>query len=262
MESTVDGVPTIIMGDMNTVLPYSPKLSNNWYRLRPFSVQSRILYDFICDQELCVANFLQEQNLNYTYYKAGTTSYIDHILVPLHAENVRKCSILDDLSDNTSDHLALSLAICVPSCVETNCVAASTDEYVPITRPDWNNPKYIQSYKQQVKADIGRIPVIEPDKVKPGDAQDVINNLSSTVCAILLQTSTECMEPFNKKLSKYVKNSWWNKSCYLAKNVIDFTFFCGKVVGNQRLVRFITAIKKQGMHTVELVVMPLEQKNK
>ena len=57
-------VPIIIMGDMNTSLPQNITLQKNWYRQHPYNNRSVILYDFILDNNLCVGNFMFQQNVN------------------------------------------------------------------------------------------------------------------------------------------------------------------------------------------------------
>ena len=76
--------PTIIVGDLNTRLPRSGSLNENWYRDKPFSRRSAILYDFICDNQMAVANFCFNQPVNHTYSKGKKyiiyRSYSDTII--------------------------------------------------------------------------------------------------------------------------------------------------------------------------------------
>ena len=51
------GEPIIIVGDFNATLPQQQSLSHNWSKRRPFNADSMLLYDFICDNELYVANY-------------------------------------------------------------------------------------------------------------------------------------------------------------------------------------------------------------
>ena len=75
------------MGDMNTSLPQNITLQKNWHRQHPYNNRSVILYDFILDNNLCVGNFMFQQNLNYTYRKNGFMSYIDHVLISKYSSD-------------------------------------------------------------------------------------------------------------------------------------------------------------------------------
>ena len=61
--------PVIILGDLNVTIPQSTIIGNNWYKQRPFNVNSMLLYDFIIDNDLNVSNFKFRQNVNFTYFK-------------------------------------------------------------------------------------------------------------------------------------------------------------------------------------------------
>ena len=61
------GEPLVIVGDMNASLPQQQTLTCNWHRLRPFNAHILILYDLLCDNELCIANFGFKQPCNHTY---------------------------------------------------------------------------------------------------------------------------------------------------------------------------------------------------
>ena len=57
---------------------------------------------------MCVANFLFEQQVDYTYRLGNKNLYIDQIFIPKYLCNkVTECNILHEAKDNVSDHLAL-----------------------------------------------------------------------------------------------------------------------------------------------------------
>lgn len=66
LDSSDSSVPAIITGDMNTCLPQSKLLRNEWYRQRPFSRRSALLYEFLSENELCVSNYAFHQSVDYT----------------------------------------------------------------------------------------------------------------------------------------------------------------------------------------------------
>ena len=95
--------PVIVIGDFNTVLPDRDMLSDYWFKVKPFSNRSAILYDAIVENNMCVANFVFNQKVNYTYFKAGSKSYIDHVLIPQYCiKMLEQCTILYDDGSNTS----------------------------------------------------------------------------------------------------------------------------------------------------------------
>ena len=64
-----DGAPAIVVGDTNTRLPQSLKLAKSWYKKKPFNHRSALLYNFVTDNDMIVANFKFKQQKDYTYYK-------------------------------------------------------------------------------------------------------------------------------------------------------------------------------------------------
>ena len=81
MDTGNPNIPVIILGDLNTSLPQMGFLTQRWFTKRPFNRNSVLLYNFIEENNFCVANFICEQNTNYTFSKGSLTSYIDHILI-------------------------------------------------------------------------------------------------------------------------------------------------------------------------------------
>ena len=96
-------------------LPQADILKHNWYNCRPFNRNSALLYNFIEDNDLIVANFLFEQNVNFTYSNISNATYIDHILVPNYVMDlILKCDILKDDMSNMSDHYAVCILMDIP----------------------------------------------------------------------------------------------------------------------------------------------------
>jgi hypothetical protein len=94
LQGCLDSVsgPCFILGDFNTRLPQSAVLKGNWHKSKAFSKRSALLYNFICENELCVSNFSFNQPVNYTWSNAKQRSYIDHILTPQHlTDQVSHC---------------------------------------------------------------------------------------------------------------------------------------------------------------------------
>ena len=116
LQATLDmyseGPPCIIMGDFNASLPQKDTLSVNWYKIRPFNCHSLLLFDFLVNNDLVVADFQFKQCVNYTYFKGLCKTYIDHCFVTKQTHNlINYCKIIDDMCDNVSDHLPVSISV-------------------------------------------------------------------------------------------------------------------------------------------------------
>ena len=74
-----------------------------------------MFYDFLSFNHLLVANFNFNQQVNYTYFKGASKSYIDHCIVTSQVnEWMVNCSILPDDVDNSSDHFPVSVVLNIP----------------------------------------------------------------------------------------------------------------------------------------------------
>ena len=157
LDSASPSGPTVIMGDLNTVLPQQPTLKQKWYKNRPFSPRSGILYDMISQQEMIVANFVYKQGINYTYAIADAHSYIDHIIIPQYCINMLKsCEILCNDRNNVSDHFALCCDICLPITYDPDSekcsvVKKSKENLSEFPKYDWNNFEFQENYEKIVK---------------------------------------------------------------------------------------------------------------
>ena len=67
--------PIKIIGDLNTPLPLSEKLSKNWYKQKNFNSYSSILYDFLVFNDFIAADMLHKQKVNYTYFCHKNETY-------------------------------------------------------------------------------------------------------------------------------------------------------------------------------------------
>ena len=87
--------PFKILGDFNTQLPITKKLSKNWHREKGFNIYSSILYDFIVHNNLTSADLHFKQDPRYTFFCHTSNKYtwIDHILCNMSDLNqVKVCS--------------------------------------------------------------------------------------------------------------------------------------------------------------------------
>ena len=78
--------PIHILGDINVQLPASDILNKSWFKVKGFNKHSRIMYDFIKDNNMYVVDFSFSQSVPYTYYchTAAKYTWIDHCLNTVH----------------------------------------------------------------------------------------------------------------------------------------------------------------------------------
>ena len=134
--------PYVIVGDYNTRLPQAETLSSRWYHSGGFN-RSGLLYEFLSDNDLFVANFSFTQTTNYTFKNHCSKSYIDHVIAPISlADNIINCKILCE-KDNVSDHLPLSCHcnITVNSNVPSHNVASAKPKV------DWYDHNVQNAYR-------------------------------------------------------------------------------------------------------------------
>ena len=101
-----DPSPIIFLGDMNASLPQNSKLCRNWHRQHHFNNNSLLLYDFICQNDLYSCNLYYNQQIDYTYHRNNSVSYIDHVFCSRYIPNILNCTILAN-TDEISNHLPL-----------------------------------------------------------------------------------------------------------------------------------------------------------
>ena len=165
LQSIIDslaGVPIVILGDTNTVLPESVYLKDKWYTQKPLKKRSFLLYEFVSQNNLCTATFMFEQKVKYTYKQGNKISYIDHIIIPNYmSDMVKDCVILHDALDNTSDHLAVSLTLKmdISTSIKPNNKADSNASSVhPHAR--WHDKCFQERYASVIEENLDKISII------------------------------------------------------------------------------------------------------
>ena len=58
VDQTENDIPIVLMGDLNTALPESEMLSDNWCCKKPFTKWSLILYEFLKQNNMCRQFFI------------------------------------------------------------------------------------------------------------------------------------------------------------------------------------------------------------
>ena len=235
LEQSDSAAPAVIVGDMNTSLPNMETIRPFWYKQRPFSQRSLLLYDFLEENELCVANFCTKQEINYTYRKNEAKSYIDHVFIPTYLLNaVTKCQIVLECADNISDHLPLSTWINVT--LKTTHNSEDHDCWVPApTFPigKWSNPTFRDLYTKEIKEVLDSWSPVDLCDISEDSALTVINDLCNSLCNALHGCVEKCLLTCTQKRSHNGKQ-WWTADCGIAKKRNRLFHFIWKESGSPK----------------------------
>lgn len=130
MQSVIDNCASEcsvkFLGDTNVQLPRNDPKFESWYKSQGFNKNSKILYDFMRENNFKSADLMFMQpcdGVKYTYfcYKRNVFTWLDHVLCAYHdLECVKDCNILGPCADNVSDHLPVSMTFSVHVPPSTN----------------------------------------------------------------------------------------------------------------------------------------------
>ena len=195
-----DPSPIMVIGDLNADLPRHIGLNRHWHKSRPFNAHSLLMYNFMVDNELYVANHSFPQQINHTYHKGRDTTYIDHVLVSTFLD-INSCGIMCDI-DNVSDHYPPLTDITL-QCTSVEQVLhsdngmtspdngmTSPDSGMTITtRVNWSDPVIKRNYSRHVDeahmnlvSDLTDLHIQNHD-----DALLAVNKLCLQLTAILIE---------------------------------------------------------------------------
>ena len=230
--------PLMIMGDFNVSLPKALHLSSGWYKSRPYNRHSVLLYDFICNNELIVANFEFDQKVDYTYRKSNCSSYIDHCLVTRQlTDMVKECRILLEDQDSTSDHLPVWILIELPI-HEDQCIAGQKVKY---TKMNWKSKQTQYNYFVALESLASSIPVLEDVEPRSHkDVQDNVNGYYQNIVNVMHRASQIAMGQCNNRKGQGQSQSHKPKfcrniDCTTARNRHRFWFHIWQDCGRPRV---------------------------
>ena len=229
--------PFMVVGDFNASLPFASSLSRNWYKSPPFNKHSLILYDFILDNELSVANFQSQQNVSHTYLSGDNKSYIDHVLTsPTAQPLVSNCRILHDRPDCLSDHFPLITDINLPVVVCHNASAKVATASAPnFPRMNWTKHHLCNRYHQVILEALAQIPVYPPESVSGvEEAQCTVDNLFHRLTDAMHNAVRTVLSETESSFPRRKRNPWWNEDCRIARDRHRFWFFLWKTNGRPR----------------------------
>ena len=145
-------------------------LHDRWYQDRPFNRNSVFLYDFFVNNNLAVADFLNDQDVNYTYMNGSDKTYIDHILIPEYVSDmIKECKILSNNVDNISDHFAIHLSLDVPQYKQNVDPHKPVQRlYAPSTpgRPKWDDEEYRKEHVRELDKALSRVELQEVNAIQ------------------------------------------------------------------------------------------------
>lgn len=225
--------PYMVVGDFNTKLPQSKVLAQRWSSARGFSPRSTMLYDFCCDNDLCVMNFAFTQPVNYTFCRCNAKSYIDHVLVSECLSScVLDCRILTDCPDNLSDHLPIRCSLQFPS--HDLCSPPGPSPALPFhfPRPNWKDPASQERYRESLSRKLAS--VHSPDfrhVSSPVEASTAVNALYSSISSSIHDAAQEATSAISHCTRLAHQKHWWNGDCTTARNRSRLFFRIWKDMG-------------------------------
>ena len=182
----------IIMGDMNSKVYHSQRISN-----------SRLFYlsNFLTDFNLCSINtldFCSGASTSHVNYNGQSESLIDHIILPVEkVDLVIDCSILDDDSLNVSNHRPIVCTIKLPTIrVETRSSCSI----------NWRNVRseWLDNYQQNFNIDENVNNLFKYDIATTND----IDVFYDAIVLLIRKITNKCI---SKSKFKHCLKPYWNK---------------------------------------------------
>ena len=158
------------------------------------------MYEFLCENNLCVANFSFEQNVSHTYARNNARSYIDHVFVPLHFHsNVSHCQIVPQTEDKLSAHLPISTTLELPTLQDSQNSEGQTMPEHP--RGKWWDPAFVKLYSTAVEKTFIRRKSIDPPKITKETAVNTVNEMCNSLSSMLHSCVDQCFKSLPKRVA-------------------------------------------------------------
>ena len=167
--------PIEFIGDINVQLPSKKQLRRDWFKRSGFNKHSKIMYDFLCSNDLICNDLGYTQDVSYTHFQFanGVYSWIDHVFTTEHPNLiVDHCLIQDHHEDNVSDHLPIRTLLKLK--VETDVLLPGSggDGSRRFPRPNWDNYSVRENFNELVKSDVDEfISDFNFDNISPGSVE-------------------------------------------------------------------------------------------
>ena len=205
--------PIEFIGDINVQLPSKKQLNRNWFKRPGFNGHSRIMYDFLCSNNLICHDLGSTQDVSYTHFQFanGVYRWIDHVFTTEHPNLiVDHCIIEDHHEDNVSDHLPIRTLLKLK--VDSNVLMPGSvgDGSRRFPRPNWDNYSVRDNFNVLVKSDVDKfISDFNFDDVTPG-SDEALERLN-----ILIDSFNSCLHAaaakvsHNKSHKQYKPRHFW-----------------------------------------------------
>lgn len=237
LETASEG-PVLIVGDMNAALPRDDNLRRFWYRQRPYNANSMLLRDFICDNNLTVANFKFDQPVQHTYTNDTRQTYIDHVLVSDYFSNrITNCHIMADVKDNVSDHLPIKTGLTLHIPCDDNTPTKHHDLHVPYPRVNWSNVDARSSYEKHLSSRLDDLNHHIPNLISIENADkalSTVNLINESLTGAMHDASSDVLAAQSGGNKGRVKKHWWSSDCTAARDRQRFWFALWKTCDRPR----------------------------
>jgi len=245
LQGVIDSVEGkyIIMGDLNVQLPIQQKLTPNWYKCRPFTTHSKLVYDFASDNQLTAATLSFPHMPNFTWHRNEKKSFIDHIMASEEMmPKVTTCSVLEAHPDNVSDHLPVTCQVNVEMSIYGKTHQNSDIKHV---KPRWADSDFVTRYQRSLKDMLINERITDIDSLSnPEQAQVEITRIDKMVSGHMLKATqdglrgAQTMGVRRNRLSRM-----WDQTCQKAKERRDFWFHMFKEAGRPTSGQVYTCYK-------------------
>jgi len=226
--------PCMVKGDFNTRLPQSNVLPRRWYNRRGFTPRSAVLYDFCCDNDLCVMNFVFSQPVNYTFHRHNARSYIDHVLLSqCMSSSVLDCKIAVECSDNTSDHLPIRCTLKLPKpSPSPQVLLPSSHRPFHFPRPRWEIPQVLECYQESLNAKLSSVSAIDAQRIyTSAQAAAAVNEAYGHLCSAMHDAAQDAVDATARAPRTSFQKSWWTADCSAARDRCRLFFRIWKEMG-------------------------------
>ena len=183
-----------------------------------------MLYDFILNNDLTVANFAFNQTANYTYSKGNCSSYIDHCFVnSKYDQCIKDCRILADVPDCASDHFPVTVSIRVPLPALSITVNGTQEKFErQHASINWRDKKIQNEYAEALS---GIVKEMKPPSENL-EKQAYVDEYYSKITGAMHQAADTVfqLETKSQSRSKHKRHHWWNAECTTARDRNRFWF--------------------------------------
>ena len=198
--------PVRLLGDFNAQIPRSVPSHDNWYKHKGFNRHSRLLWDFMSDNDVVAVDMLFPQPVNYTYFcdKRGAFTWLDHIICTQNGlDSIIKCRIIERSADNDSDHLPVSVSFEIQAIPESGNAQNSGKDSIdgfPVQMPIRWTEERIRKYNALLCGKLKDIVYFDiNENCSAAEAKAWANGCILSLCNAISNSAKECEGNNNKR---------------------------------------------------------------